>query len=241
MEVIRLDHVSLWRRTQEEFSYDLKKTILNLVQGRYRSPSKKQILNNIDLVIHQGEKVGIIGANGSGKSTLLKIICGIFTPTSGTVRVRGKIAPLIELGGGFEPEISVVDNIIFYGILLGFSKQEMKGKILSILEFAQLEEYAEIPVKALSSGMTARLGFSIATDVKPDILILDEVLSVGDAHFQSKSKQRMDQLWQANTTVMLVSHDLDFLQKTCNSAILLDKGNIKFIGSVHEAIKIYLE
>jgi len=241
MEVIRLDHVSLWRRTQEEFSYDLKKTILNLVQGRYRSPSKKQILNNIDLVIHQGEKVGIIGANGSGKSTLLKIICGIFTPTSGTVRVRGKIAPLIELGGGFEPEISVVDNIIFYGILLGFSKQEMKGKISSILEFAQLEEYAEIPVKALSSGMTARLGFSIATDVKPDILILDEVLSVGDAHFQSKSKQRMDQLWQANTTVLLVSHDLDFLQKTCTSAILLDKGNIKFIGSVHEAIKIYLE
>jgi len=241
MEVIRLDHVSLWRRTQEEFSYDLKKTILNLVQGRYRSPSKKQILNNIDLVIHQGEKVGIIGANGSGKSTLLKIICGIFTPTSGTVRVRGKIAPLIELGGGFEPEISVVDNIIFYGILLGFSKQEMKGKISSILEFAQLEEYAEIPVKALSSGMTARLGFSIATDVKPDILILDEVLSVGDAHFQSKSKQRMDQLWQANTTVLLVSHDLDFLQKTCNSAILLDKGNIRFIGSVDEAIKIYLE
>jgi len=241
MEIIRLDHVSLWRRTQEEFSYDLKKTILNLVQGRYRSPSKKQILNNIDLVIHQGEKVGIIGANGSGKSTLLKIICGIFTPTSGTVRVRGKIAPLIELGGGFEPEISVEDNIIFYGILLGFSKQEMKGKISSILEFAQLEEYAEIPVKALSSGMTARLGFSIATDVKPDILILDEVLSVGDAHFQSKSKQRMDQLWQANTTVLLVSHDLDFLQKTCNSAILLDKGNIKFIGSVHEAIKIYLE
>ena len=241
MEVIRLDHVSLWRRTQEEFSYDLKKTILNLVQGRYRSPSKKQILNNIDLVIHKGEKVGIIGANGSGKSTLLKIICGIFTPTSGTVRVRGKIAPLIELGGGFEPEISVVDNIIFYGILLGFSKQEMKGKISSILEFAQLEEYAEIPVKALSSGMTARLGFSIATDVEPDILILDEVLSVGDAHFQSKSKQRMDQLWQANTTVLLVSHDLDFLQKTCTSAILLDKGNIKFIGSVHEAIKIYLE
>ncbi|XGB40309.1 MAG: ABC transporter ATP-binding protein [Cyanobacteria bacterium LVE1205-1] len=241
MEVIRLDHVSLWRRTQEEFSYDLKKTILNLVQGRYRSPSKKQILNNIDLVIHQGEKVGIIGANGSGKSTLLKIICGIFTPTSGTVRVRGKIAPLIELGGGFEPEISVVDNIIFYGILLGFSKQEMKGKISSILEFAQLEEYAEIPVKALSSGMTARLGFSIATDVEPDILILDEVLSVGDAHFQSKSKQRMDQLWQANTTVLLVSHDLDFLQKTCTSAILLDKGNIKFIGSVHEAITIYLE
>lgn len=241
MEVIRLDHVSLWRRTQEEFSYDLKKTILNLVQGRYRSPSKKQILNNIDLVIHQGEKVGIIGANGSGKSTLLKIICGIFTPTSGTVRVRGKIAPLIELGGGFEPEISVVDNIIFYGILLGFSKQEIKGKISSILEFAQLEEYAEIPVKALSSGMTARLGFSIATDVEPDILILDEVLSVGDAHFQSKSKQRMDQLWQANTTVLLVSHDLDFLQKTCTSAILLDKGNIKFIGSVHEAIKIYLE
>lgn len=241
MEVIRLDHVSLWRRTQEEFSYDLKKTILNLVQGRYRSPSKKQILNNIDLVIHQGEKVGIIGANGSGKSTLLKIICGIFTPTSGTVRVRGKIAPLIELGGGFEPEISVVDNIIFYGILLGFSKQEIKGKISSILEFAQLEEYAEIPVKALSSGMTARLGFSIATDVEPDILILDEVLSVGDAHFQSKSKQRMDQLWQANTTVLLVSHDLDFLQKTCTSAILLEKGNIKFIGSVHEAIKIYLE
>lgn len=241
MEVIRLDNVSLWRRTQEEFSYDLKKTLLSVVEGKYRQPAKKLVLDNIDLVVAKGEKIGIIGANGSGKSTLLKIISGILQPTTGTVRVRGQVAPLIELGAGFDAEISVMDNILLYGVLLGFSRAEMKKRARSILEFADLEDYALVPVKGLSSGMVARLGFSIATDVQPDILILDEVLSVGDESFKNKCKQRMDKFWDDNATVLVVSHSMDFIQQSCNKAVWLSKGNIKLFGEANEVVRCYLE
>ncbi|MBS3027301.1 MAG: ABC transporter ATP-binding protein [Dolichospermum sp. DET50] len=241
MEVIRLDSVSLWRRTQEEFSYDLKKTLLSVVEGKYRQPAKKLVLDNIDLVVEKGEKIGIIGANGSGKSTLLKIISGILQPTTGTVRVRGQVAPLIELGAGFDPEISVMDNILLYGVLLGFSRAEMKAKAHSILEFAELEDYALVPVKGLSSGMVARLGFAIATDVQPDILILDEVLSVGDESFKNKCKQRMDQFWDDNSTVLVVSHDLEFVKQSCQRGIFLKKGRIIFIEDADETVKYYVK
>jgi ABC-2 type transport system ATP-binding protein/lipopolysaccharide transport system ATP-binding protein len=240
MEVIRLDNISLWRRTQEEFSYDLKKTLLSVVEGKYRQPAKKLVLDNIDLVVKKGEKIGIIGANGSGKSTLLKIISGILKPTSGIVRVRGQVAPLIELGAGFDAEISVMDNILLYGVLLGFSRSEMKARAHSILEFAELEDYALVPVKGLSSGMVARLGFSIATDVQPDILILDEVLSVGDESFKNKCKERMDKFWDDNATVLVVSHDLSFVEQSCARGILLNHGKLKFIGSAKESVDLYL-
>ena len=241
MEVIRLDHVSLWRRTQEEFSYDLKKTLLSVVEGKYRQPARKLVLDNIDLVVEKGEKIGVVGANGSGKSTLLKIISGILKPTSGIVRVRGQVAPLIELGAGFDGEISVLDNILLYGVLLGFSRAEMKARAHSILEFAELEDYVLVPVKGLSSGMVARLGFAIATDVQPDILILDEVLSVGDESFKNKCKQRMDKFWDANATVLVVSHDLEFIQESCDQAIWLSKGKVQLVGNASEAVKHYLE
>lgn len=241
MEAIRLDRVSLLRRTQEEFSYDLKKTILSLLEGKYRQPAKKLILDKIDLVVNPGEKIGIIGANGSGKSTLLKIISGILQPTNGSVRVRGKIAPLIELGAGFDGEISVMDNIILYGVLLGFSRTEMKQRAWSILNFAELHDYALVPVKALSSGMVARLGFAIATDVQPDILILDEVLSVGDESFKNKCKQRMDKFWDANATILVVSHDLNFVKQSCHKAVWLDRGKIKFAGDADEVVDYYLD
>jgi ABC-type polysaccharide/polyol phosphate transport system ATPase subunit len=240
MELIRLDRVSLLRRTQEEYSYDLKKTILSFLEGKYRKPAKKVVLDRIDLVVQAGEKVGIIGANGSGKSTLLKVICRILQPTSGTVRVRGQIAPLIELGAGFDLEMSVMNNIIFYGVLLGFSKAEMLQRTPAILEFAELQDYALMPVKALSSGMVARLGFAIATEVHPDILILDEVLSVGDESFKNKCKRRIDKFWEANATVLVVSHDLGFIQQSCDRAIWLNKGQIKFSGSAEDAVKTYL-
>ncbi|MBO1065489.1 MULTISPECIES: ABC transporter ATP-binding protein [Nostocales] len=240
MEVIRLDNVSLWRRTQEEFSYDLKKTLLSVVEGKYRQPAKKLVLDNIDLVVAKGEKIGIIGANGSGKSTLLKIISGILQPTTGTVRVRGQVAPLIELGAGFDAEISVMDNILLYGVLLGFSRAEMKARARSILEFADLEDYALVPVKGLSSGMVARLGFSIATDVQPDILILDEVLSVGDEGFKNKCKQRMDKFWDDNVTILVVSHDLEFVKQSCDRLIFLDNGKVKFRGNGQKTIDYYL-
>lgn len=240
MEVIRLDNVSLWRRTQEEFSYDLKKTLLSIAEGKYRQPAKKLVLDNINLVVEKGEKIGIIGANGSGKSTLLKIISGILKPTSGIVRVRGQVAPLIELGAGFDAEISVMDNILLYGVLLGFSRTEMKKRARSILEFAELEDYALVPVKGLSSGMVARLGFAIATDVQPEILILDEVLSVGDESFKNKCKQRMEKFWDDNVTILVVSHDLEFVKQSCNKLIFLNNGKVKFMGSGQKTIDYYL-
>lgn len=241
MEVIRLNQVSLWRRTQEEFSYDLKKTILSLLEGKYRHPAKKLVLDRIDLVVKKGEKVGIIGSNGAGKSTLLKVICRILQPTQGFVRVIGQIAPLIELGAGFDPDISVMDNIILYGVLLGFSRQEMIARAPSILEFAELQEYSLVPVKVLSSGMGARLGFAIATDVQPDILILDEVLSVGDESFKNKCKQRIEKFWAADATVLVVSHDLEFVRQSCEWVIWLDKGKVKLIGNANQVVEAYLK
>lgn len=241
VEAIRLDRVSLWRRTQEEFSYDLKRTLLTFLEGKYRQPAKKLILDHIDLVIKPGEKIGIIGPNGSGKSTLLKLICGILKPTSGSVKVKGNIAPLIELGAGFDSELSVLDNIVFYGVMLGFSRQEMRQRANFILQFAELEDYALAPVKSLSSGMTARLGFAIATDVQPDILILDEVLSVGDESFKNKCKQRMEEFWQDHITILLVSHTMDLIGKSCDKVIWLEKGKIQLIGQADEVIGCYLD
>ncbi len=241
MEVIRLDRVCLWRRTQEEFSYDLKKTLLSILEGKYRQPARNLVLERIDLVVNRGEKIGIIGGNGAGKSTLLKVICRILKPTSGSVRVTGNIAPLIELGAGFDGDISVIDNIILYGVLLGFSRNEMRKRVPEILEFAELEDYALVPVKALSSGMVARLGFSIATDVQPDILILDEVLSVGDESFKNKCKQRIDNFWDNNATVLVVSHDLSFIKEYCEKAVWLDKGQIKYISFAEEVVDCYLQ
>lgn len=240
-EVIRLNNVSLWRRTQEEFSYDLKRTVISFLQGKYVKPAKKQVLKDVDFGVNKGEKIGIIGSNGAGKSTLLKVICGILEPTFGTVRVRGNIAPLIELGAGFNMEMSVKDNIILYGVLLGYSKEEMKIRTYEILEFAELEEYGEVPVKALSSGMKARLGFSVATDVQPDILILDEVLSVGDAKFTHKSRNRIQSLWEQSSTILFVSHSLEYVKDLCDRSIWLDHGEIAYHGNTQEAIKLYLE
>lgn len=240
MEVIRLNQVSLWRRTQEEFTYDLKKTVLSFLEGKYRQPAKKLILDQVDMVVKTGEKVGIIGANGAGKSTLLKVICRILQPTMGEVRVRGKIAPLIELGAGFDPEISVKDNIVLYGVLLGFSRREMLERTPSILEFAELQEYALVPVKALSSGMVARLGFAIATDVQPDILILDEILSVGDESFRHKCRQRIEKFWNADATVLVVSHDLSFIQQSCQQVMWLDKGKVQLVGNAPQVVDAYL-
>jgi ABC-2 type transport system ATP-binding protein len=240
MEVIQLDRVSLWRRTQEEFSYDIKRTILSLISGKYRHPAKKLTIDNLSLVVNSGEKIGIIGANGAGKSTLLKLISGILEPSLGKVRVRGNIAPLIELGAGFDINISVRDNIIMYGILLGFSRQEMRDRIPSILDFAELNDYELVPVKGLSSGMIARLGFAIATDIQPDILILDEVLSVGDQSFKNKCQRRIDKFLHGDTTVLVVSHDLEFVSASCNKAIWLEQGRIKYSGTGAQTVARYL-
>lgn len=241
MEVISFDRVSLWRRTQEEFSYDIKQTIFSIVSRKYRVPAKKLIIDDVSLIINAGEKIGIIGGNGAGKSTLLKLVCGILEPTVGKIRVKGNIAPLIELGAGFDQNISVRDNIVMYGVLLGFSRREMQERIPMILDFAELNDYELVPVKGLSSGMVARLGFAIATDVQPDILILDEVLSVGDQSFKNKCQQRIDKFLNGETTVLVVSHDLGFIRSSCDKVIWLDRGQIKYIGSGPETVDRYLD
>lgn len=238
--IIHLQDVCLWRRTQEELSYDLKKTVLSILEGNYRKPRKRLVLDRVNLSITRGEKIGIIGANGSGKSTLLKVICGILEPTQGAVKVKGTIAPLIELGAGFDDDLSVIDNVILYGVLMGFPKTIMKQKMQQILDFAELTDYAYVPVKGLSSGMSARLGFAIATDVNPDILIIDEVLSVGDEHFHRKSQQRMNELWHENSTVIVVSHNLKFITEACQKAIVIEHGKVLFFGSAQEAADRYL-
>ncbi len=238
-QVIGMQGVDLWRRTQEEFHYDLKRFVFGLLRGRHRKPSRRQVLANVNLSIKAGEKIGIIGPNGSGKTTLLKVICGILSPTRGKAVSNGTIAPLIELGAGFDPELSLVDNIVYYGLLLGIDRRRMIEHLDSILYFAELQEYRNEPVKTLSSGMTARLGFSIATEFRSDILILDEVLSVGDEAFQRKCRERIDQLWDEHVTILVVSHNLEFILKACDRALWLDKGSIAYDGAPQEAVLQY--
>jgi ABC-type polysaccharide/polyol phosphate transport system ATPase subunit len=238
---VRVENATLRRRTQEEFSYDLKRSIFAMLEGRYKTPKSKTVLQNINMKIMPGEKVGIIGENGSGKSTLLRLICGILRPSEGRVHVRGSIAPLIELGAGFDPDLSVYDNIVLYGILLGFSKDVMHAKVPGILAFSELGDYAAMPVKTLSSGMHARLGFAIASDVDPDVLVLDEVLSIGDEHFRHKCKVRLERFWHKDVTVFLVSHDLGLIETSCERVICLQRGRIAFDGAPRSAIRFYLD
>jgi len=240
LSVVSLEGVTLWRRTQEEYSFDLKRRIFALVQRRYRKASRRRVLDEVSLTVARGEKLGIIGPNGSGKSTLLKVICGILEPTSGRVKVRGSIAPLIELGAGFDPDLPVSGNIVLYGVLLGHSREEMEAKTPEILRFAELEEYSSTPVRVLSSGMAARLGFAIATDTNPDILILDEVLAVGDESFRNKSRSRIESMWHEHVTVLVVSHELQFIRDSCTNAIWLDGGRIRAAGSADFVVNAYL-
>ncbi len=238
---IALDGVSLWRRTQEEYLYDLKRLLLRAMEGKHRKAHRRQVLNDISLRIGGGEKVGIIGANGSGKSTLLKVICGILRPTCGRVHVHGTIAPLIELGAGFDGELSVVANIGFYGILLGYSREEIESRVAAILDFSELHDHASEPLKTLSSGMNARLGFAIATETRPDILILDEVLSVGDESFKQKCAERIATFWDADSTIIAVSHDLNFIRSQCTRAIWIDGGKVRMDGPARDVADQYLE
>lgn len=240
MPVIDVSGVTLRRRTQEELSYDLKRVLFSIIENKYRAPTKRRVLHDVSFSVERGEKIGIIGANGSGKSTLLKLISGILQPTTGTISVSGRIAPLIELGAGFDPDLSLIDNIVYYGVLLGFTRSEMHARIDSVLEFAQLYDHRNEPFKSLSSGMMARLGFAIATDIRPEILILDEVLSVGDESFRRKCAERIQRFWDAHSTIIVVSHDLDFIRDQCERALLLDRGEIVYDGPAVEGTVRYL-
>ena len=196
-------------------------------------------VNDISFEIKKGETVGIIGKNGAGKSTLLKMITGVLNPTSGSIQVNGKIASLLELGAGFNPEMTGMENIYLNGMLMGFSKQEMESKVDAILEFADIGEFISQPVKVYSSGMFARLAFSVAINVEPDILIVDEALSVGDARFQTKCIRKMEDLAKKGITILFVTHDMQSINKFCKEVLWLQEGKIKQLGSPTEIIENY--
>jgi len=198
-------------------------------------------LNDVSFEVKRGETVGIIGKNGAGKSTLLKIITGVLTPSSGNVEVKGKIASLLELGAGFNPEMTGFENIYFNGTLMGFSKEEMDDKVENILEFANIGEFIYQPVKMYSSGMFARLAFSVAINVDADILIVDEALSVGDMLFQAKCIAKMTTLMEEGTTILFVSHDIHAVRALCNQGVYLEKGNVTFAGNAGDAVDLYIK
>ena len=238
---IELRSVTLVRRTQEEFHYDLKRTFFDLLRGRVRRVRKRTILDGVSFRAEPGEKLAIIGANGSGKSTMLKVIAGVLAPTRGTVHVTGTLSPLIELGAGFEPELSLVDNIVYYGVVLGFPERTMRENVEAILDFAELGDMRDAPTKTLSSGMAARLAFSIATQFRPDVLLLDEVLAVGDERFRRKCADRLERFWDAHSTIVVVSHDMAYITRTCERVIWVDHGVVRFDGPADEGVRHYLD
>ena len=196
-------------------------------------------LEQVSANIKKGEVFGIVGYNGSGKSTLLKTISGILKPTSGTIKVHGSIAPLIELGAGFDLNLTARENIFLNGSVLGFSGQMIKDKFDEIVEFSELREFLDVPMKNYSSGMVARIGFAVATMVKPDILIVDEILAVGDYLFQQKCEKRINALMSGGTTVLIVSHALEQIRRLCNRVMWLEKGRVKMIGETQAVCDTY--
>ena len=198
-------------------------------------------MQNIDIEVKKGDHLAILGLNGAGKSTLLKTIVGVYKPTEGTVEKCGVIAPLLELGAGFDPNYSGKENIYLYGAILGYDRNYIDKKYKEIVEFSELGHFIEVPIKNYSSGMKARLGFSIATAVAPDVLILDEVLSVGDAKFRKKSLAKVKSMFEDGVTVLFVSHNIEQVKSICNKAVLLEKGRIIASGSIDEVIPVYEE
>lgn len=198
-----------------------------------------EALKRVSFVIREGETVAIVGRNGSGKSTILKIIAGVYRPSSGTVKVRGKVSALIELGAGFHPDLTGRENIILNGLLLGLSKQEIRSREQQILDFAELGEFIDSPVKQYSSGMYARLGFAVATEVDPDILLIDEILAVGDAPFQEKCLARIDDFRRRGKTILYVSHSAPSIRQLCDRALLIHDGVLCADGNTDEVLAAY--
>lgn len=207
----------------------LKEYLVQKVQGKLKY-EEFWALKNVSFDVQKGEVLGIIGHNGAGKSTLLKVISGILKPTEGTLEVRGNIVPMLELGSGFDTDLTGRENIFLNGSILGYSEQYLKDKYDEIVAFSELGKFIDIPIRNYSSGMLMRLAFSIATVVQPEILIVDEILAVGDADFQAKSKKRMKELMSGGTTVLFVSHAIEQIREMCDRVIWLEHGEINMIG-----------
>lgn len=237
---ISVQNVTMNFNLSKEKVDNLKEYIIRLLKHNIEY-KKFSALDDVTFEVKKGEHLAILGLNGAGKSTLLKTIVGVYKPTTGTVYKEGVIAPLLELGAGFDPNYSGKENIFLYGAILGYDRAYLESKYDEIVEFSELGHFINVPVKNYSSGMKARLGFSIATAVEPDILILDEVLSVGDASFRKKSLAKVQSLFDKGVTVLFVSHNIAQVKQICSKAILLEKGKIVAQGDVDEVAAIYEE
>ena len=238
--MIHVKNVSMKFNLGIDKGYSIKLLFISLFNKKYRRKKEYfSALNNISFDIKPGEVIGLIGSNGAGKSTLLKVVSGVMQPTTGKVIVNGAISPMIELGAGFDQELTARENIYLNGAVLGYSKKFINEKFNEIVEFSELKDFLDVPVKNFSSGMTAKLAFSIATVVNPEILIVDEILSVGDIKFQEKSKNKMMEMINGGTTVLYVSHSLESIMELCNRVIWLDHGEIVKIGDAKKICKEY--
>ena len=240
---IQLDQVSVKFRIYHNPSPSLKDTAVNLLTGNKKLNDFRDFfaLHDITLKINPGERVGLIGLNGAGKSTLLKTISGIYRPHQGKISINGRITPLMELGAGFDPEQTGRKNIYLNGALLGFSPAEMQEKEREISEFSELDDFLDLPVKYYSSGMYGRLAFSIAAATEPEILMIDEVFATGDGHFVEKSTQRIQQMVEKSSILIVVSHAIGQIRRLCNRVIFLDHGNIINDGAPDVVIDQYMQ
>ena len=240
--MIDLKNVGMKFNLGIEKDNSLKMTFIRLFDKKKRiKKSEFWALKNITFHVYPGDVVGLIGLNGAGKSTLLKVVSGVMKPTEGTIEVNGDISPMIELGAGFDQDLTARENIYLNGAILGYSKEFIDEKFDEIVEFSELKDFLDVPIKNFSSGMVAKLAFSISTIVNPEILIVDEILSVGDIKFQKKSKNKMMSLIKGGTTVLFVSHSIDTIKEICNKVVWLEKGRIVDMGDTEEICDKYLQ
>lgn len=239
--MIKLENVSMEFNLGIEKNFSIKQAVINFLSPKHKKKKKEYFwaLNDVSFEVKKGEVVGLIGSNGAGKSTLLKVVSGVMKPTKGNVTVNGVISPMIELGAGFDSELTARENIFLNGAILGYSKQFIESKFEEIVDFSELREFLDVPVKNFSSGMTAKLAFSIATVVNPEILIVDEILSVGDIKFQEKSKKKMLEMIKGGTTVLYVSHSLPSIKELCDRVVWIEHGKIIEIGNAKEVCEKY--
>ena len=237
-EALIVDNVSMKFNLSSEKVDNIKEYIIKSIKHQI-SYDEFWSLRNVSFTMNKGDRMGILGLNGAGKSTLLKVISGVYKPTEGKVIRHGKVVPLLELGAGFDQQYTGKENIFLYGTVLGYTKGYLEEKYDEIVEFSELGKFIDVPIKNYSSGMKSKLGFSIATISNPDILILDEVLSVGDAKFRKKSEAKIMQLMEGGTTVLFVSHSLAQVRRICDRAMILDHGTLKAIGGIDEISNQY--
>ena len=236
--MIEVSDVTMRFRLNNDKILSLKEFVTTALRGKLQY-NDFTALEHVSFEVKKGETLGLIGRNGAGKSTMLKVISGILKPTEGSVVCRGNVVPMLELGSGFDFDLTGRENIFPNGAILGYSKEFLHEKYDEIVEFSELGQFIEVPIRNYSSGMLARLAFSIATVVNPEILIVDEILSVGDAAFQEKSKKRMLELMGGGTTVLFVSHSLEQIREMCNRVVWLEHGNVKMVGAAAEVCDVY--